>query len=131
MTIEIVPLAGKRDVVGSKLMKIFEFLAKKLEEFGFKAIRREWEWENEKQACIYFLFEDRPLQDKIEIEGPPIKMKEHTINFKKKHKKTFTKSGKICAIEDREFTVPEKAIANLLNDGFVKEKCRSIVLRFL
>ena len=117
---------GKADVVGSKLLKVFEFLNQQLEKNDFKIIKTDWEWEKSNDAIFYFLFENKSLHKFTEVEGPPLSMKEHTENFRKTHRKTYSKNGKIFASEKREFTKPEELLKNLMKNQYVKEKCKSI-----
>ncbi len=123
------PLTGKTDIVGSKLMKIYEFLIQKTVKNDFRVLKSAWEWDKKSDAAFYFLFEISPLSKNMEIGGPPLKIKQHADNFKKIHKKTFIKKGKIYAVEKRTFTKPEDLIKTLLKNEFVKERCSSIKIR--
>ena len=90
--IKLRTLAGKIDVVGSKLLKIFEFLNENLVKHGFKIIKSDWEWDKKGEALFYLLFSKKPLPKTTEIEGPPIKIKQHSETFKKSHKSAFVKN---------------------------------------
>jgi tRNA nucleotidyltransferase (CCA-adding enzyme) len=120
------PLSGKADVVGSKLLKIFEFFNQQLERNDFKIIKSGWEWKNGNDSIFYFLFGNKSLPKVVEIEGPPLSMKEHVENFKKRHKKNYSRNRKIFASEKREFAKPEELLKNLMKNQYVKEKCKSI-----
>ena len=120
------PLNGKADVVGSKLLKIFEFLSQNLEKKSFKIIKSDWEWNKKDDAIFYFLLENKKLSSFIEIEGPLLSMKMHVLNFKKTHKKTYAKKDRIFASEKREFAKPENLLRSLMKNQYVKEKCKSI-----
>ncbi len=120
------PLTGKIDVAGSKLMKSFEFLSKELQNKNFKIIKSGWEWDKRSEAMMYFLFDKKPLPKTIEIEGPPLSIGQHVGNFKKSHKKTFLKSGKIFAAEKRKYIQAEELIKHLIKNAFVKERTKSI-----
>lgn len=125
------PLHGKADVVGSKLLKIYEFFEAELGKNGFKPMKAGWEWNKKDNAFFYFLFDKNPLPKNMEIEGPPLKFREHAENFRKIHKKTFEKSGRIFAVKTREFTSPEPLIKYLANNPFIKEKSKSIKIEIL
>ena len=127
--IEAEPLAGKIDVVGSKLMKTFEFLKKKLQNYDFVIFSSEWEWNKNSNAFFYFLLDKNPLPKTIEIQGPPLAMNQHVDNFKKIHKKTFEKSGKLHAIDKREYVIPEDLLRDLLKDEYVNQRSKSIKLK--
>jgi len=124
--IRVTPLFGKADVVGSKLLKIYEFLKIKFEEHGFKILKKEWEWDKRSDALLFFLFENKPLPKNMEMEGPPIKIRLHAENFRKMHKKTFVRRGRIFALRERKFLVPEELLKELIKNEFVKERCRAI-----
>ena len=122
------PLGGKIDVVGSKLLKIYEFLLAGMKKHGFRIIRSDWEWEKKNDAIMYFLLDKKPLSRTVQVEGPPLKIKEHAGRFKKLHKKTFVKNGKIFAVGLREFTKPEDLMKKLVKNEFARERCSSIRL---
>ncbi|MAG91503.1 hypothetical protein CMO83_02405 [Candidatus Woesearchaeota archaeon] len=123
---KLISLSGKIDIVGSKLLKIYEFLIKELKNNDFKIIKTEWEWDKKKDAIFYFLFDKKLLSKTVEIQGPPAKLEYHVKNFKRIHKKTRIKSGKIYASDKREFLVPEDLLKNIIKNQFVKERCKSI-----
>ena len=125
------PLSGKIDVVGGKLLKIYEFIHGELRKYNFKAIKSDWEWDKKNDAVFYFLFERNALQKTIEVEGPPLKIKQHADNFRKIHKKTFVKSGRVFALEQREFLVPEDLLKNITKSQFVRERSKSIKIDIL
>ncbi|MBS3114025.1 nucleotidyltransferase domain-containing protein [Candidatus Woesearchaeota archaeon] len=120
------PLSGKIDVVGSKLLKIYEFLNEKLQKHDFRIKKTDWEWYKKSDAVFYFLFDNKPLPKFVEIEGPPLKIKQHADNFKKIHKKTFVKKNKIYALEQRNFTKPIDLLKNIVKNQFVKERSKLI-----
>ena len=121
-------LEGKTDIVGGKLLKIYDFLKEKIQNCEFKILRSGWEWDKKSDAAFYFLFGKKSLSKNIEVEGPPLKIKNHVDNFKKMHKKTFVKSGKIMALEQRKFLAPEDLIKHLLKNEFVRDRCKSVTL---
>ena len=124
------PLEGKIDVVGSKLSKIYDFVLQEIDKKGFQLIKSDWDFKEE-EANFYFLFGAKPLPKELKIEGPPISLANHVINFKKIHKNTFQKSGKIFAVEQRKFKSPWDLLKKLVNDGYMKERAKAIKLRFL
>ena len=73
----------------------------------------------------------KTLSKSIEVEGPPMKIKQHAENFRKIHKKNFVKNDKIYAKEERKFTMPETLLKNLDKKQFAKEKSKSIKINVL
>ena len=118
-------MPGKIDVVGSKLLKSQEFLLNNLIQNGFKILRSGWEWDKKNDAVFYFLIDKKPLTLEIKVEGPPLKIKHHAERFRKLHKKTFEKSGKLWAISRRKFILPEELVKSLLKNPFVAERIKS------
>ncbi|MBI2541993.1 CCA tRNA nucleotidyltransferase [Candidatus Woesearchaeota archaeon] len=125
------PLPGKTDVIGSKLLKIYEFLKEQLQKNGFKPIKSGWEWDKKNEAVFYFILDKMPLPKTAEAEGPPLKMEQHAENFRKIHRKTFVKNNKIYAIENREFTLPEQLVKNLIKNRFIIERAKHIKIKIL
>lgn len=131
LVIEAEPLAGKIDVVGSKLMKIFEFFSQQLQKHDFKIIKSEWEWNKNSNSFFYFLFDKEPLPKTVEVEGPPIEMKQHVDNFRKIHKKTLEKNKKIYAVDKRKYIFPEDLLKELIKSDYSKERSKSLKLKLL
>ena len=131
ITMKIKPLIGKIDVVGSKLLRIYEFLKEELQKYDFKILKTNWEWDKKNDAIYYFLFDKKPLSKFVKIVGPPLKIKQHVDNFKKMHKKTFVKNRRIFAIEKRKFTKPEDLLKSIVKNQFVKERSKSIKIHIL
>ena len=129
--IKIRPLPGKADVVGSKLLKIFEFLNQQLGKNDFKTIKAIWEWNKKDDAVLYFLFDKKPLPKLMEIEGPPLKIKHHAEHFKNIHKKTFVKNNKIFALEKKRYTKPEDFLKKLIQNQFVRDRCKSVNIKII
>ncbi|HLC50311.1 MAG TPA: nucleotidyltransferase domain-containing protein [Candidatus Nanoarchaeia archaeon] len=123
------PLQGKIDVVGSKLLKAYDFLLKECEKNGFKSMYSSWEWKKNKDASFYFIFSKKPLSNMVELEGPPLSMKDHVANFKKLHKKTSIKRGKIFATEKRKFIRSEQLLNHALSSQYVKDRTKSVSLK--
>jgi tRNA nucleotidyltransferase (CCA-adding enzyme) len=120
-------LTGKEDVVGSKLLKVVEFIEKELMKKEFKVYEKGWKWDKGKKALFWFIVDSKLLPEYVEKQGPPIRLKEYAENFKKQYKgKTFVKKGKIFAKVKREFRESEKLVKELIKDKYVKEKAKSI-----
>ena len=123
IVLEVGALKGKEDVVGAKLLKVFDFLNKKLEKEGFK-VKSHWTFDRETKAYFYFKAND---VDKIKIiEGPNVKFKDHVLLFRKKHKNTFVKGNIIYAKEKRKFVKAKDYIKELIKDEYVKERVKKI-----
>ncbi|MBD3354727.1 CCA tRNA nucleotidyltransferase [Candidatus Woesearchaeota archaeon] len=128
IVLNIESLKGKEDVVGSKLLKAFEFIDKKLEKKGFKVYSSGWKWDKKKDAKFWFIIDKKKLSMYIEKEGPPKEMKKHVKKFKKKYKRTSVKNGKLYAKVKRKYREPERLVKDLIKKRYVKEKTKKVKL---
>ena len=125
--LEIKPLRGKKDVVGCKLVKALEFINKELIKNDFKVFEFGWDWDN--KAIFYFVLDKRRLNEYAERIGPPVKIKEHVIKFKRKHKKTVVKKGRVFALDKRKYREAEELIKSLFRNRYLKEKVKDIKIK--
>lgn len=125
---EVAALEGKEDVIGSKLLKAFNFIYNNLANYGFKIIEKGWSFDKEEKAMYYFIMDNKALPAAEKRIGPPVKLKNHAESFKKKYKKTFVEKGKICANVKREFLRAEDMIKKLIKSPYVTERVQSIKL---
>ncbi|HLD02495.1 MAG TPA: hypothetical protein VJC07_02230 [Candidatus Nanoarchaeia archaeon] len=122
---EVQPLAGKRDIVGSKLLKAFEYLQNEVKSHGFKVSSHGWHWEEGRKA--YFWFKNTgDLPKTALIQGPPIQFTESVVDFKKVHRKTLVKDDRVFAEERREFTNLKALLKSLVRHENVSSRVKSI-----
>src|SRR3989338_775315 len=129
--IRVSTLSGKIDVVGSKLLKSYEFICSELKKNNFKLLNSGWEWDKNGDAYFYFIFSGSSLSKTYEVTGPPSKMEEHARNFRKKHKKTFIRAGHLVGVERRKYLKPEQFLKYVLSLEFVRERTSSIGMRLV
>ena len=91
------------DVAGSKLLKFYKHLSEEINN-SFEIKNKGFNY-NKKQSARYFFVAKK--RNEIIFEGPLIKDKESVLKFKKEHKKTFTKEGKIYSKEKNLFNLPQ------------------------
>ena len=120
--IHLAPPEGKDDIVGSKMMKVYEFLEQQAGRHHFTALYSDWQWNRKDDASIAFVFGGKPLPPTIEREGPPLFARQHVEKFRKLHKEVFTRGKRLYAVEPRPYTVPEALFADALKDNYVKER---------
>ena len=116
---------GKEDIVGSKMMKVYEHLEQQLARFEFKVLFSDWEWDRKTEAKLLFVFDPKPLPKTHEMQGPPLFAKPHVEKFRKLHKKTLIKKKRLIAIEPRTYLIPETLIKTLISNGYTKERVAS------
>ncbi|MEK6809400.1 MAG: CCA tRNA nucleotidyltransferase [Nanoarchaeota archaeon] len=120
----VVSTEGKEDAVGAKLLKVFEFLRQKLQEFSLTASG--WEWNKGPEAIFYFVTKKKELPAEEVRIGPPLKMKEYVDDFKKKYKGAFEEKGRIKAKAKIEHPQLKDLVNFLLKEEYVKERVKGI-----
>ncbi len=123
---EAVPLKGKEDVVGAKLLKAFNYINKLLLKEGFKIYDSGWTWY--KNAVFYFIVNPDSLPEFKIHQGPKISQQMHYSRFKEKNKKyvLFEREGKICAKIARKSRDAPSFSLDVIKDGNLKLYTRSI-----
>ena len=122
--ITLMPQAGKKDVVGAKCFKVYQHLTEHLLKAGFTIIESKWEF-TPKKATLLFAVPKTLLPAEEEWVGPPIARTADVARFQQAHNATFTRSGKIYAMERRKYRDAKKLIADLLKTAYVRERVKS------
>ena len=91
------------DIAGSKLLKFYEHLADEIGKF-FEIKKKAFEYDNKKSATYFLAVKKRK---ELLITGPRVNDEKNVEKFKKKHKKTNVKSGRVCAREKIDFGLKE------------------------
>jgi len=126
--IEADPVEGKKDIIGAKLMKSFEYIKTQLSLNNFKTIDSGWDWEEGKKATFWLIFEDTPLPKIMEKSGPPIKNQKDADRFREKHKETYIRDDKLYTTIETRYRKPIDLIKILLMDEYIKERTSSASL---
>lgn len=90
-------------VAGSKLLKFYRHLTSEIERY-FEVKNKGFNYNNKQSARYFFVVKGKK---EILCVGPEVNDKPNVKRFKKEHKKTFTKSGKVYAKEKIDFTIKE------------------------
>ncbi len=122
VVIEAEPLEGKEDIVGSKLLKVFEKLAKELKCFGIK--EKGWRWDE--KAYMWFKLKKERLSNQEIREGPPERLEEHCKAFRKKYNDVFYKRGRIFARVERKNRHAKDVLKECFKDKYIIEKVKKI-----
>lgn len=126
--LKITPLKRKKDVAGAKMLKAFNNIENGLIDAGFKVVKSDMLWDKKSEALFYYVLKDIKLPKIIELPGPPLKIRQHVLLFKKAHKKTFVKNKRIFAVEKRKFTNANELIKNIIKTANVKDNIKNIKL---
>lgn len=125
--LEVTPLKGKEDIVGSKLLKSFEYLKLRLIQEEFKIKTSNWDWEDSK-AYFWFIISENPSEYKKHY-GPPLDLKEHVSIFKKKYPDAKVEKNRLYVILKRKYIQPEGFINSLLDEEYIKERVKEIKIK--
>ncbi|MBI2573733.1 hypothetical protein HYV86_07745 [Candidatus Woesearchaeota archaeon] len=120
----VIPLEGKIDVVGAKMMKTHEYIAQHLEPFGI--VETDWEWSNGKNALFYFILKKNKQPATQRIQGPPTHMKEAATAFCAKHKENVEEDGKLVAHIAVRYPLLEDQIKVLLESAYVASRINGV-----
>jgi len=124
--LKVKPLKGKKDIIGSKLLKAFEFIKKELEKEGFKLKDSNWKWE--KDAYFYFLPEKDKLKSYKIHYGPRLKDKKHMGIFKKKWEKIYKDKNRVFTKIKRKKIKFKDVIKGIIKENYLKNKVRKIII---
>ena len=78
---------------------------------------------------FWFIVDKKKLPVNIELVGPPAKMEKAVQAFKKKHKKTVVRKGKVWAKSKRKYVDAISLMKNLVKDEYVVERVKEIKLK--
>ncbi len=128
------PLKGKRDVVGSKLLKVFEFIESNFKRNEFKIIEKGWQWsgkdfaDEKNDAMMWFIVPDEELSEKVKRMGPPVSAKEFFEDFKAAHKDIVIENKRAYAFVKRTHRTAGQLLETLKKDNYIKDRVKNIRL---
>ena len=125
--IEMELLEGKQDIVITKAVKVHKYIEKESIDYGFRIMDQGWQ-QNQGRLESYFVFEGR-LEAQAELIGPPMHLKQHASEFKKKHKRVVVKAGRLIGLEKRRFTEPKSYVEYLLKTTYAKSRIKGYCIR--
>ncbi|MDO8660761.1 MAG: hypothetical protein Q7K43_02640, partial [Candidatus Woesearchaeota archaeon] len=129
IVITCAPLADPQDIAGTKILKVFDYIKKQIAEFGIK--KSGWQWNGKSDAELWFVLKKRNLPEKIVIQGPPLNMSKHVVQFKKAHPDVFAKATRrfVYANVKREITTPVQLLNKLVQDPYITTRVSSCKLQ--
>ena len=84
-----------------------------------------WLWDKKSKGAWWFVLGKKQLSADMDWAGPPLKIKDAVVKFKKIYKKTFTRKGRVWTKIKRQERTPEQVLKRVLNEAYVKERVRS------
>lgn len=122
--LEVQPLKGKEDVSGAKILKVFNFLKISLSNFLIE--KAGWDFSPEK-ARLYFFLKRSELPEYVVRKGPPIKMKDHVADFRKKNQIVYEEKGHLFAKVKLKNPQLKDFVADMLKQEYLTEKVRKVL----
>ncbi|MBI2507479.1 CCA tRNA nucleotidyltransferase [Candidatus Woesearchaeota archaeon] len=126
--LRIIPLKGKEDIVGAKLIKCMEYIHRKLKEEGYEVIEHDWHWDD-KEAYFWYFVKNKNLPQEKKHYGPPVKENKHLEEFRKKysHYKIKNDGFRVYVELKRMHTNVNHFLKELVEkDMYIREKVREI-----
>jgi tRNA nucleotidyltransferase (CCA-adding enzyme) len=127
VVLKVFPVIGKVDIVGCKILQVFDFLKRELDKEGFVINSSDWRWDKKNFALFWFKPKDIILPDFKVHKGPPVSRKSDVVLFKKKYKKTFVKDGFVFAEVKRNFSSFSSFLKYLIKSDYVKERALKVI----
>ncbi len=127
--IKLMPCVGKKDVVGSKLLKLYDNLVKGLKRAGFDIFDSGWAWPNS-NAYIWLYITKNSISyikknPEIVREGPPLDHKQDVKRFKEKNPNNFRHGNRIYARVPRKVNDYMEIIHKTIKEEKHKNSIRS------
>jgi len=121
--IEIEPLDGKNDVVGSKILKCFRHLLRALGHNEFKLLDSGWHWDTVKErtgACVLWYVVYPEMLPNLRLhEGPLVYSPDNNLNkFIEKHPNYTIDNYRIVAQVKRKYVKPEALVSDVMKTYF-------------
>ncbi len=126
---QVNPLEGKNDVVGSKILKVLTYINSKLISEGFSVLEFDWRWKS--KAILWFIIKDETLSKLKRHYGPPVKEEKHLEQFKRKWQdyELLQDNHRYYIELDREHRTANSFIKSLMEDGYIKYNVKKIKLK--
>ena len=115
------PQVGKKDVVATRVLKVFEFLDRHLQLHDFQVDDANWFY-GEEECYLYYYVKKEELEQTVIRQGPPISLDEDVKRFRAAHPEAFVQDDRLCAPVKREFVEPYDCFNHLVASDFVQER---------
>src|SRR5690606_29434584 len=84
LVLEITPLFDKKDIAGTKILKIVDFFKRELEKHDFELKKYIWDF-NSQKTLVSLIITPQKLDSKKILLGPKLDMDFHVQKFKEKY----------------------------------------------
>jgi tRNA nucleotidyltransferase (CCA-adding enzyme) len=126
LILKIKPLKGKKDIIGSKILKVFEYIKLKLEKEGFIILEDRWYWN--KKAVLWYKIKNKILPATKKHYGPPISKKKNLQEFMERWKdyKFHREKNRVYVNLKREHRTLKDYTKYLIKDPEIKKNVKRI-----
>jgi len=125
LILDILPKKDKTDVMGAALLNRYNLLKTNLQNNEFKINKSSWQWSGN-SAMFWFIISKKNPSIYDERKGPRISDKANSLRFKAKHKRTYTKKGRLYATTKRKFPTPQKLVNFVTKQGTFKNRIKTV-----
>ncbi|MBS3159218.1 nucleotidyltransferase domain-containing protein [Candidatus Woesearchaeota archaeon] len=127
LVLKVYCLDGKRDVIGVKLLKAYQWLINSLEKEGFVVSQKNWYWNKKKYALMWFNVKNKVLSKYKIKHGPPINKNNECKKFKAKYTSVKTSNERLYVILPRKHRRLKPFVEFLIkNDAYLLTKTKRI-----
>lgn len=123
---DVIGFSGKEDVIGAKILKVFEHFNKHLRLHQFTILVSGWEFDKKQKAKMWFSIRKEARSKTIEQRGPPLTTKIGCEQFRKKHKNVFVKGKYLYAVVPRPYLTVQSLFDDLIKDEFSRERVKKV-----
>ncbi|MGM5488279.1 MAG: nucleotidyltransferase domain-containing protein [Nanobdellota archaeon] len=127
--VTIRPVEGKKDVVGCKIRRVYQYILKQLMFHEFTVTDSDWEFEG--NARMYFTIPHTQRSPTVIKTGPPIKATVDAEKFRKKHPDAFEQDKRLYATVKRSYNTPKELFEDIKKDPVVTERVKDIQIDYL
>lgn len=126
LVIKVTPLEGKKDVVGTKILKCLEYIEKELILEGYTITEADWYWNED--ALLWFKVRDTELPKFKRHYGPPSNKTQNVKQFKLKwsHEKIYQEKDKVYVNIPRKNVLLKDFVSDLVKKEEFKDYVSSI-----
>ncbi len=124
--VRVVALPQKRDVAGSKILKVFNHVRSQLVHHGFTLL--DTGWQLEPRPLLFFALKRERLPATTQRVGPPGRAAAHAEAFRKKHRAATVEGGRLVARVPRLYRTADHLVKDLLCAPYVRERVQKAAL---
>ena len=134
ITLTIKTLEGSKDIVGTKVLKVYEFLITQLRAQDFTVLASGWNFTHEKHhAQTYFIVDNAARSLLTEQRGPPLRIRAEYEKFVAKHRaqgeEIKIRGMQVYALVKRKYMRAEDVLRVLIKESSVQTRIQAITIK--